>query len=189
MLLHCRTHHNISLSFYVSLWQCTVYAIALCSGLGLANLLHSLCHSIFLLASQCMQRQAINQHSVLNVSKHLTSNSSDAALHQEVNHLLASVDELSAKQLGDALTAYDVKSPDTRNDISAPFPFNLMFKTSIGPKGDQVGYLRPETAQGLFVNFRYNAVAFVMPQFLLCFARQHISIFSILLLKSTIFVS
>ena len=73
---------------------------------------------------------------------------------QEVNHLLASVDELSAKQLGDALTSYGVKSPDTKNDISAPFPFNLMFKTSIGPKGDQVGYLRPETAQGLFVNFR-----------------------------------
>ena len=73
---------------------------------------------------------------------------------QEAQHLLASVDELSAKQLGDALTSYDVKSPDTKNDISAPFPFNLMFKTSIGPKGDQVGYLRPETAQGLFVNFR-----------------------------------
>ncbi|CAH2034063.1 unnamed protein product, partial [Thlaspi arvense] len=29
-----------------------------------------------------------------------------------------------------------------------PYPFNLMFKTSIGP------YLRPETAQGLFVNFK-----------------------------------
>jgi glycyl-tRNA synthetase len=25
--------------------------------------------------------------------------------------------------------------------------FNLMFKTSIGPRGDLVGYLRPETAQ------------------------------------------
>ncbi len=119
--------------------------------------------------------------------KHLTSNSSDAALHQEVNHLLASVDELSAKQLGDALTAYDVKSPDTKNDISAPFPFNLMFKTSIGPKGDQVGYLRPETAQGLFVNFRYNLVASVLPQVILCLARQHISMFPILLLKTTIF--
>ncbi len=131
-----------------------------------------------------MHRQAINQHSIFNVSKHPTSQhpSSDAALHQEVNHLLASVDELSAKQLGDALTAYDVKSPDTKNDISAPFPFNLMFKTSIGPKGDQVGYLRPETAQGLFVNFRYNAVASLLPQFILCLARQHIDIFPILLL-------
>ena len=27
-------------------------------------------------------------------------------------------------------------------------------RTSIGPRGDLVGYLRPETAQGIFVNFR-----------------------------------
>ena len=114
---------------------------------------------------QCVQNMA------------LASNSSNAALHQEVSHLLASVDELSAKQLGDALTEYEVKSPDTKNEISAPFPFNLMFKTSIGPKGDQVGYLRPETAQGLFVNFRYNTVASILPQFVLRLARQHINIF------------
>ena len=81
------------------------------------------------------------------------------SLLQEVNHQLATIDELSAKQLGDALTAYGVKAPDTKNDISAPFPFNLMFKTSIGPRGDQVGYLRPETAQGLFVNFRSDIPA------------------------------
>lgn len=74
---------------------------------------------------------------------------------QKAKHWLAFVDELSAEQLGETMTAYGVKSPDTKNDISAPFPFNLMFKTSIGPKGDQVGYLRPETAQGLFVNFRW----------------------------------
>ena len=49
---------------------------------------------------------------------------------------------------------YGCKAPDTGNDISAPFAFNLMFKTSIGPRGDAVGYLRPETAQGIFVNFR-----------------------------------
>lgn len=46
-----------------------------------------------------------------------------------------------------ALQTYKVVAPDTKNDISDPFPFNLMFKTSIGPKGDMVGYLRPETAQ------------------------------------------
>lgn len=38
-------------------------------------------------------------------------------------------------------------SPDTKNEVSDPFPFNLMFKTSIGPRGDNVGFLRPETAQ------------------------------------------
>lgn len=73
---------------------------------------------------------------------------------KEARDLLASVGELKADTLGAALTKYGVKSPDTGNDISAPFAFNLMFKTSIGPKGDIVGFMRPETAQGIFVNFR-----------------------------------
>jgi glycyl-tRNA synthetase len=50
--------------------------------------------------------------------------------------------------------AYGVVAPDTKNPLSPPFRFNLMFKTSIGPRGDLTGYLRPETAQGIFVNFR-----------------------------------
>ena len=33
------------------------------------------------------------------------------------------------------------------------FNFNLMFKTSIGPGSQRTGYLRPETAQGMFVDF------------------------------------
>lgn len=35
------------------------------------------------------------------------------------------------------------------------YPFNLMFPTPIGPAGDSQGYLRPETAQGVFLNFKY----------------------------------
>ncbi len=46
-----------------------------------------------------------------------------------------------------------MKSP-AGNDIGEPFPFNLMFRTTIGPEGHSIGFLRPETAQGLFVNFR-----------------------------------
>eukprot|EP00825_Cyclidium_porcatum_P034741 TRINITY_DN3647_c0_g3_i1.p2 TRINITY_DN3647_c0_g3~~TRINITY_DN3647_c0_g3_i1.p2 ORF type:complete len:426 (-),score=80.65 TRINITY_DN3647_c0_g3_i1:344-1621(-) len=45
-----------------------------------------------------------------------------------------------------------VTSPDN-NPVTDPEPFNLMFKLDIGPLGNQVGYLRPETAQGMFVNF------------------------------------
>ena len=33
------------------------------------------------------------------------------------------------------------------------FNFNLMFSTAIGPGSQRVGYLRPETAQGMFVDF------------------------------------
>ena len=49
-----------------------------------------------------------------------------------------------------------MRAPGTGNALSPPFAFNLMFKTSIGPRGDMVGYLRPETAQGIFVNFRWE---------------------------------
>jgi glycyl-tRNA synthetase len=42
------------------------------------------------------------------------------------------------------------------NDLTEPRPFNLMFKTNIGPidDGSSFAYLRPETAQQIFVNFK-----------------------------------
>ena len=41
-------------------------------------------------------------------------------------------------------------------DLTEPRPFNLMFKTAIGPvdDGSSFAYLRPETAQAIFVNFK-----------------------------------
>ena len=41
-------------------------------------------------------------------------------------------------------------------DLTDPRPFNLMFKTVIGPidDGSSFAYLRPETAQQIFVNFK-----------------------------------
>jgi glycyl-tRNA synthetase len=42
------------------------------------------------------------------------------------------------------------------NDLTEPRPFNLMFKTNIGPidDGQSFAYLRPETAQQIFINFK-----------------------------------
>ena len=41
-------------------------------------------------------------------------------------------------------------------DLTPPRPFNLMFKTSVGPvdDGSAFAYLRPETAQAIFTNFK-----------------------------------
>src|ERR671916_814274 len=50
-----------------------------------------------------------------------------------------------------------VKDPvDGGRDFTPVRPFNLMFETYMGPvKGpENVAYLRPETAQGIFVNFK-----------------------------------
>ncbi len=42
------------------------------------------------------------------------------------------------------------------SDLTEPRPFNLMFKTNVGPisDGSQFAYLRPETAQAIFTNFK-----------------------------------
>ncbi|MDQ3621669.1 MAG: glycine--tRNA ligase, partial [Verrucomicrobiota bacterium] len=45
--------------------------------------------------------------------------------------------------------------PDSGGLLGEARPFNLMFKTSVGPvENDEVVYLRPETAQAIFVQFK-----------------------------------
>jgi glycyl-tRNA synthetase len=47
------------------------------------------------------------------------------------------------------------KCPDCGGELTKPRMFNLMFKTFMGPVEDEsaVVYMRPETAQGIYVNF------------------------------------
>lgn len=45
------------------------------------------------------------------------------------------------------------KCPECGGSLGEVYAFNLMFKTSIGPGSQRIGYLRPETAQGMFVDF------------------------------------
>ncbi len=42
------------------------------------------------------------------------------------------------------------------DDLTEPRPFNLMFQTQVGPvdDGSSFAYLRPETAQAIFTNFK-----------------------------------
>lgn len=61
-------------------------------------------------------------------------------------------------QAAQALKDAGVRDPFSGEvgDWTEPKPFNMMFKTTIGPVADEdsYGYLRPETAQGIFVNFK-----------------------------------
>jgi glycyl-tRNA synthetase len=50
----------------------------------------------------------------------------------------------------------EIHCPQCGGELSEPREFNLMFKTHVGPlaeSGTEV-YLRPETAQGIFINFK-----------------------------------
>jgi glycyl-tRNA synthetase len=54
------------------------------------------------------------------------------------------------------IEAGEVRCPECGGKLSDPRRFNLMFKTHMGPVEDEgaVVYLRPETAQGIFVDYR-----------------------------------
>jgi glycyl-tRNA synthetase len=58
--------------------------------------------------------------------------------------------------LRDAQPEGELKCPVCGGDLSEPRRFNLMFETYMGPVQDDAAkaYLRPETAQGIFINFK-----------------------------------
>lgn len=77
----------------------------------------------------------------------------DDAVKQEYESTLAQIDNYGGAELGQLIRKYDIRAPESGNEVSQPVEFNLMFETQIGPTGQLKGYLRPETAQGHFVNF------------------------------------
>ena len=66
------------------------------------------------------------------------------------------VDCKSCRQRFRADELKENKCPNCGGELTEPRMFNLMFKTLMGPVEDEaaVVYLRPETAQGIFVNFQ-----------------------------------
>ncbi len=65
-------------------------------------------------------------------------------------------DGMSKEQLFALIKQHDLKCTKCGADVKEPREFNLMFTTHIGPVVDEtsVAYLRPETAQLMFADFR-----------------------------------
>lgn len=66
-----------------------------------------------------------------------------------------SADGLTMAEMDALISEKGIKSPDG-NALSASRVFNMMFKTNVGAMEDEnsISYLRPETAQGIFTNYR-----------------------------------
>ena len=65
------------------------------------------------------------------------------------------VDGMTMEQMDVVIAEQGIKSPDD-NPLSKSRTFNMMFKTHVGAteSDDSISYLRPETAQGIFTNFK-----------------------------------
>ncbi|KGO46012.1 Aminoacyl-tRNA synthetase, class II [Penicillium expansum] len=77
----------------------------------------------------------------------------DDALVKEYEETLAQIDNFGGPELEQLIKKHDIRNPVTGGEVLPPVSFNLMFQTSIGPSANMPGYLRPETAQGQFLNF------------------------------------
>ena len=64
-------------------------------------------------------------------------------------------DGMTMEQMDAMIAERGIKSPDG-NPLSKSRTFNMMFKTHVGAteSEDSISYLRPETAQGIFTNFK-----------------------------------
>lgn len=64
-------------------------------------------------------------------------------------------DGMTMAEMDAAIAEKGIKSPDG-NPLSKSRTFNMMFKTHVGAteSEDSISYLRPETAQGIFTNFK-----------------------------------
>lgn len=77
----------------------------------------------------------------------------------------AGLRKMTLKDFDALVSKLGIKCSKCGGTIGNPENFNLMFKTQIGQKGTDAAYLRPETAQGIFIDFRdiYRAYGLKLP--------------------------
>ncbi|MCC6013307.1 MAG: glycine--tRNA ligase [Candidatus Verstraetearchaeota archaeon] len=61
----------------------------------------------------------------------------------------------NAEELEKIIQENNIRCPECKGKLGKVSKFNLLFVTNIGPYSGNTAYMRPEAAQGMFVNFKY----------------------------------
>ncbi|MFQ6127854.1 MAG: glycine--tRNA ligase [Thermoplasmata archaeon] len=65
-----------------------------------------------------------------------------------------SAEGMSPEEIDAKIGELNLKCPDCGGDFGTTEPFNMMFPVFVGPAGTERAFLRPETAQGVYLNFK-----------------------------------
>ena len=98
----------------------------------------------------------INQDSKVSIFPIDTAIIQSSEVWKASGHLAEFTDPMvDHKPTGERFRADQIPENLKKEDLTEPRQFNLMFETNIGPVQNENSsvYLRPETAQGIFVNF------------------------------------
>jgi glycyl-tRNA synthetase len=71
----------------------------------------------------------------------------------------------TAEEIDRLIEENKIRCPKDRGEMAKSKPFNMMFDLYLGPERSEKGYLRPETAQSVYLNFsrEFNVLRKVMP--------------------------
>jgi len=61
---------------------------------------------------------------------------------------------LTPGELDARIRELKIRCPNCKGELGPARPFNMMFPLDVGPTGGDRAYLRPETAQGVYLNFK-----------------------------------
>ena len=64
------------------------------------------------------------------------------------------VEGLENQKITEIISEKEIRCPKCGGHLTHVWSYNLMFQTLIGAKGKKTGYMRPETAQGIFIPFK-----------------------------------
>jgi len=78
----------------------------------------------------------------------------DHLLQEFANLSSQETDKMGLEEIGEKIKRHQIKCPECGGSFSKSGYFLTMFKTTIGPYYDSIGYGRPEAAQGVFVEFK-----------------------------------
>ena len=61
---------------------------------------------------------------------------------------------LSPAEIDERIRTLKIRCPNCKGELGPSRAFNMMFPVGVGPLGEDRAYLRPETAQGVYLNFK-----------------------------------
>lgn len=78
----------------------------------------------------------------------------DHLLQEFANLGSQETDKMGLQEIKEEIERHNIKCPECGGEFSEPKYFLTMFQTNIGPYSENIGYGRPEAAQGIFVEFK-----------------------------------
>ena len=69
---------------------------------------------------------------------------------------LENVEAMGGDAIKRLMVEHKIRCPECGGELKEPTLILTMFKTEIGATGGETGYLRPETAQAMFMNYRWG---------------------------------